>query len=48
MFTEVNNKNIKYDVILANMPQTPFPVEGVRLDKNGGQDGLKYNRIALE
>ena len=48
MFTEINKNNLQYDVLLANMPQTPFPVDGVKLDKNGGRDGIKYNKIVLE
>lgn len=30
------------------MPQTPFPEDRFRQDKNGGRDGFKFNRVVLE
>ena len=41
MFEQIHNK---YYIIFANMPQTPFQKAESRPDKNGGIDGLKYNR----
>lgn len=38
----------KFDIILANLPQTPFQSQLSRVDKNGGTDALKYNRILIE
>ena len=46
MFEKVD-PNIKYTLLFANMPQTPFRFSESRKDKNGGKDGLKYNRIIL-
>lgn len=40
--------NKLYYLIFANMPQTPFRLTQSRPDKNGGVDGLKYNREVLQ
>lgn len=48
MFEEIHKRNIKFDVMLANMPQCPFPVDNVRIDKNGGRDGFCLNSVALK
>jgi hypothetical protein len=48
MFAEIKQNNIKYDIILANMPQCPFPVDNVKIDKNGGRNGFRFNSIILK
>jgi methylase of polypeptide subunit release factors len=36
------DKNLEFDAILFNPPQTPFQNPSNRLDKNGGTDGIKF------
>jgi hypothetical protein len=48
MFEQLRIRNLgNFDIILANMPQTPFKNEKSRLDKNGGSDGFKLTTILL-
>jgi len=47
MFTNID-KNIKFDVIIFNPPQTPFQHSESRPDKNGGIDAMKYYEPALK
>lgn len=44
MFEEIQKElpNYKFDIILANMPQTMFKNAQSRIDKNGGPDGFKH------
>jgi hypothetical protein len=47
MFDNEALKKDKYDLIFANLPQTPFQLATSRPDKNGGTDGFKYHRKLL-
>lgn len=42
MFTRLSKQN--FNIILANMPQTPFKNIESRPDKNGGIDGFKLTK----
>lgn len=44
MFEEIHRElpDYKFDIILANMPQTMFKNAQSRIDKNGGPDGFKH------
>lgn len=35
-------KELKFDTILFNPPQTPFQYPHNRLDKNGGTNGVRF------
>lgn len=49
MFEQLGEKFInQFDIVFANMPQTPFKNEKSRLDKNGGEDGFKLTTILIE
>lgn len=37
----------EFDLIIANLPQSPFQYEQSRLDKNAGKDSLKWHSILL-
>jgi hypothetical protein len=43
LLKEIKKQNIEFEVVLANMPQTPFYKKNVKIDKNGGTDGIYLN-----
>jgi hypothetical protein len=42
------DKDVQFDIILFNPPQTPFQDPRNRLDKNGGVDGIKFYEAVLQ
>ena len=38
----------RFDLIVANLPQSPFQTEGARVDKNAGRDSLRWHSIFLK